>query len=420
MDEEKALNFLLKEADEAEIYYSNEKSNSVSIRGGEIEIYEGSNISGYGIRIIKNKQTGFVYSNILDKDTLLKAFEIARISEKDNHISLPERKKFSRVKGVYDEDISSLEVEDVLKFINKLMGPCKEYNVHPASGSINWSIFKVRVLNSHGINVQEKGTICSSYLNTVAKGQEVSTGMEYTSSRNLDLDFEYIGEASSKLAKESMNANKIGNLETNLELKPHAVSELIGSVLIPSFNADNVLRGRSYLGDKLNKKVFSDFSIIDNGKIPNGLNTSKFDSEGSPTQKTPLINNGIVEGFLYDTYSGNKAQTSSTGNSQRSSYSSPPQINSSNLILSGDGRIEGDGLVVNGLIGAHTSNPVSGDFSLETRNAFYQSKPVKKAMISGNVYELFNEINGFGKDVKQTGNVITPTIEFSNVKIVGS
>jgi len=265
---------------------------------------------------------------------------------------------------------------------------------------------------------EETGTVCSCYLNAAAKGARASTGMEYMSSRNLDLDFGAIGETASRRAHESRDAEKIGSLETSIVLRPNAVAELLESAFVPALSADNVQRGRSYLGDKLDKKVFSIFDVIDHGTKPRGLNTSKFDSEGVASQKTALIEDGVLKGFLYDTYSANKAGIGSTGNAQRGSYSSLPYIDATNLLLTGPGGIEGD-FVVNGLIGAHTSNPVSGDFSIETRNAFYKSKPVKKAMISGNIYELLGDINGFGEDVKQVGGVVTPSIEFSNVKIVG-
>jgi len=419
MDEEKALKFLLRKADEAEIYYAKGESNTVSVRGGEVEIFEGSSTAGYGIRVINKKRTGFAYSNTLEEKNLIKALEIARISEEDEYVSLPEQGKYPRVKGDFDEDIRSLEIEDALELAKTLIGPCEKYSVHPASGGITWSAFEVRVVNSKGVWGEEKGTVCSCYLNAVAKGKGVSTGMEYMSSRNLDLDFASIGDAASKLAKESLGAKKIGGMMARVVLKPNAVAELLESVLVPSFSADNVQRGRSYLGNKLDKKVFSNFDVIDYGTKPQGLNTSKFDSEGMASQRTVLVKGGVLKGFLYDTYSANKASIESTGNAMRGSYSSLPYIDTTNLVLSGPGGIEGEGFVVNGLIGAHTSNPVSGDFSLETRNAFYQSKPVKKALIAGNIYELFEDINGFGGEENQVGGVVTPSIEFSNVKIVG-
>jgi PmbA protein len=419
MDEEKALKFLLRKADEAEIYYMKEESNKVSIRGGEVEIFEGSSASGYGIRVINKKRMGFTYSNTLDEKTLTRALEIAKISEEDEYISLPKQGSYPRVKGGFDVNIRSLEIEDAVELAKTLIEPCEKYGVLPASGGSTWSTYEVRVANSKGVWGEEKGTVCSCYLNAVARGNGVSTGMEYMSSRNLDLDFASIGEAASKLARDSLGARKIGSLEASVVLKPNAVAELLESVLVPSLSADNVQRGRSYLGDKLNKKVFSDFDVVDHGTKPRGLNTSKFDSEGVASQRTTLVKDGVLKGFLYDTYSANKASMGSTGNAQRGSYSSLPYIDATNLVLSGPGGIEGDGLVVNGLIGAHTSNPVSGDFSLETRNAFYQSKPIKKALIAGNIYELLRNIKGFGRDVKQVGSVVTPSIEFSNVKIMG-
>lgn len=419
MDEEQALKLLLREADEAEIYYLSEVTSKVSIRSGEVEIFEGSTASGYGVRVLNKKRMGFAYSNSLEDKTLAKALEIAKISEEDEHLSLPGKSGYTGVNGVFDKRLTGLEIEEAVDIAKTMIEPCKKYKVLPSSGAFSWSSYEVRVVNSKGVWAEEKGTTCSCYLNAVARGDMVSTGMEYMGSRNLDIDYASVGEAASRLARESLSARKIGSIEAEVLLKPNAVAELLESVLLPAFSADSVQRGRSYLGDKLNKEVFSNLSIVDDGRKPFGLNTSEFDSEGVASQKTRLVEEGVLEGFLHDSYTASKAGARSTGNAQRGSYSSLPYIDGTNFIVSGPSGIEGDGLVVHGLIGVHTANPVSGDFSLETRNAFYKSKPIKKALLSGNIYELLRNVKGFGSDVKQVGSVVAPSIEFSNVKITG-
>ena len=87
-----------------------------------------------------------------------------------------------------------------------------------------------------------------------------------------------------------------------------------------------------------------------------------------------LIEKGILKGFLYDSYTAGKAGIKSTGNAVRQGYSDVPRVGIRNLIVSSpdahDLLAETKGYLVNGLIGAHTANPISGDFSVEARNAF--------------------------------------------------
>lgn len=76
------------------------------------------------------------------------------------------------------------------------------------------------------------------------------------------------------------------------------------------------------------------------------------------------------------------------------------------------------------MIGAHTANPISGDFSVEARNSFLVengeiTSPVKSMMISGNMFDLLQNIIGAGRDDRVLGNIITPTLKISGLKVIG-
>jgi PmbA protein len=418
MNVEKALKILSKEAEEAEVFFSKDVTKKVEIRKGEVGIFKESSSTGYGVRIVRDKRMGFAFSNQLDERVLNIALKVAEASEKDEHLSLPGRQRYGRVKGGFDKKIEGIGVEEALEFVKQLIEPCERQKVIPTQGAIVWTISEVEISNSHGVEGMDKGTVISAYPSTVVKEDGVASGFYYDVSRTLDLNFSNIGKEATRLARESLHAKGIDTINTDLILKPLAVSELFENVLIPSFNADNVQRNRSFLKGKLGEAVFSEIDIVDDGTLEGGLMTGKFDSEGVKTQRTPLVREGILSGYLYDTYTASKEDTESTGNANRDSYSSLPKVDSSNFIISGKGEIE-EGLVVHGLIGAHTSNPISGDFSVETRNAFLEGKPVKKAIISGNIFELLRKVKGFGEDYKQFSSVLTPTIQFSDVRVVG-
>ena len=110
--------------------------------------------------------------------------------------------------------------------------------------------------------------------------------------------------------------------------------------LIPSIRGDNVARGKSALKDKVGKKIAGDnVSIADDGTLPGGLHTGRTDMEGVPKQKTPIIANGTLQGFLYDNYWGNIENRESTGNARRGGgrlqlppYGTLPSVNPSNII----------------------------------------------------------------------------------------
>jgi len=404
MDIEKALRILENLVDEAEIFYSRDENNEVVVKNGKIDTFKENISRGFGIRVIKDKRVGFCYSTKLNEEVLHKAVRIAKLSESDKFLSLPERQKYS---------------EDIAKFVKELTSACWDYEVIPTYSIISFGSSRDLIYNTNGIEGEDKSTSIFCYLSTVAKhGSEVATGFDYEISSRLDIDFFRMGEKAAKLAKESLNAEKIEVLTTNLILKPYAFAELIENTLIPSLSAENVQRGRSLLAGKIGEKLFSDINITDDGILENGVYTSKFDGEGVARQRTKLVEKGVLKNYLYNTYTANKDNKKSTGNASRS-YSSLPDIAPTNFKVSGKGKLSEEGLVVHGLIGAHTSNFVTGDFSVETRNAFLNGKPIKKAIISGNIYELLKKVAGFGKDYRQVSNVIAPSIEFEEIRVAG-
>lgn len=416
---EKAIKLLSKKVDEAEILYLSSSSNTVEIKAGKVDLFKENSSSGYGIRVIKDKRTGFYFCNTLTPEAVEKAVKISKVAQRDEHSSMPSGQDYEDLLG-YDSRIDDINVDDALGFVEALLQPCDEYHVTSTSGTVSWGRSEVRILNSNGVEGSDRGTSISGFLGTVARDKDVSSGFYFDVSRFLDLDFYGIGKEASRLAHESLNAKEIGTKKVSLTLLPPAVSELLESTLIPSFSADNVQRGRSMLADKMGEGVFSDLiSLEDDGTLDKGLDTSKFDSEGVRSHRTGLVRDGVLEGFLYDTYTANKGALESTGNASRPSYSAVPGVGPSNVVVSGKGGLSGDGLLVHGLIGAHTSNPISGDFSVETRNAFLDGRPVKKAIISGNIFDLLNKVVGFGDDYKQFSTVKTPSMEFEEIQVSG-
>ncbi len=145
-----------------------------------------------------------------------------------------------------------------------------------------------------------------------------------------------------------------------------------------------------------------------------------------PSQRNVLAKEGLLQGFLYDSYTAGKAGTASTGNAVRSGYSDVPRVGVRNLIVSSkeafDLPKETRGILVNSFIGAHTANPISGDFSVEAKNAFYVSgeaaKPIGSMMLAGNIFHLLKDID-VGTDVRAVGAVVTPSVKV-RMKVVSS
>ena len=210
---------------------------------------------------------------------------------------------------------------------------------------------------------------------------------------------------------------------------PFAFSDIIEDVLAPSLDADNVQKGRSGLIAKLGKELaVPELCIYDDGLIESGIETSASDDEGVPSQRTTVIEKGVLVTYLHDNHTAGKAGIKSTGNGLRASYSSPPSVGLRNFIIDYPQKdVIADteyGVFVNTIIGSHTANSISGDFSVEARNAFTirdgaLDEPIKSLMISGNAFELLKQITGAGFDVRRVGGMIIPSVRVSDLSVIG-
>ena len=156
--------------------------------------------------------------------------------------------------------------------------------------------------------------------------------------------------------------------------------------------------------------------------------SSTSDGEGVPSQKTPLIKGGILKNFLYDIYTSKKGGVKSTGNGMRPSYGDVPAVGLSNLILDFDDIKDisevKNGVLVTDVLGAHTANPISGDFSVEAMNAFKIENgdikhPVKKAMLSGNIFKAMGAASAGSAEKRKLGPFVLPPILVENLRVVG-
>ncbi|MGP8320128.1 MAG: TldD/PmbA family protein [Methanosarcinaceae archaeon] len=422
-------------ADEADIYYMNSHSTSADIRKNVIEGAKEQFAEGIGIRAIVDGAVGFASTNIPDRldDAVRIAVNSARVRESDpDWTALPSSEKYPGVSGTFDKRIVQMDLDECIDLALQMIEGANEGSdtvILATSGSFSRSHSKHLILNSNGVEVEEEGTSTSGFIDVITTQGDVATAYDFNVSRNLDIDFFQIGVNAAKLAQGSQNGISIKPHKTDVILHPFAFSDLIESAFAPSIDADNVQKGRSSLIGRLGEKLASSkLTIIDDGLMPNGIDTGISDDEGVPSKRTPVIENGVFMSYLYDSYTAGKEGVKSTGNASRHGYVSTPSVGLRNFIIEyPQSDIISDtenGVFVNTVIGAHTANAISGDFSVEARNAYIIrggqiDKPVKSLMISGNIFEMLRNITGAGMDVRKVGGTVTPSIRISGMSVIG-
>ena len=442
----KAVNFALKSgAQEAEAFLSFSSGTSINIERGQIVKSEKSVDQGLGVRAIYQKAVGFSYTNMLTpktvQETAIRAYKAAKASKADpNWVSLPFPQKYTETVGTYDKKVEELTSDQLVNLASELLKSTTSYDkrVLAVDGGVAKSLFCSTVVNSHGIEVSDIGTAVGCSMETIARdGAEVTPAcFEVDTKRFSSIDPVKVGSEAAKRAVDSLGAKKMASGVFPVIFTQSAFRSLLYNTVINAVKADFVLRERSAFKDKLGKQVASELvTVYDDGLLEAGLLTRKFDGEGVACQKTAVIQKGVLQNFLYDNYSANKAQTKSTGNAARSggeSYACTPVLEANNFVF-GSGNQSPDelvgeinnGLIVYGVQGAHSSNPESGEFSVVATPVWKIENGVvthalRDVMITGVFFDVLKNVSSLGNNVRQLGQLVAPWIKVENVKAVGA
>jgi len=162
-----------------------------------------------------------------------------------------------------------------------------------------------------------------------------------------------------------------------LILDPEATAMFLHEAIGHSSEGDHVLAGNSYLQTLLGQQIApSDVTIVDSPKDFSSLGSYPFDDEGTPAQTTPVVNKGVVCGYLTDRNIGAALKMKSTGNSRSFWYDTAPKVRMSNFVmLPGKGSFEEivgetkDGLLVKGMREGR-NNERTGDFHFKPNIAY--------------------------------------------------
>jgi PmbA protein len=433
---------LKKGAAEAEAFVYEGQATSVGIERGQITKSSRIIDRGLGVRVSVNKAIGFAYTNIIEsqsaiEDTILKALSAARASKTDpDWKGLPEKKPYASAEKTFDYKIFGLRSEDLVGVASVMLDAAAnaDKRVFPIEGGAGTAYLSNAVANSNGIAGFDKGTIIECSLAAIAKEGSTVTPVcfEFNAERSYDVDAEWVGKEAARLAVSALKTKRVETKNTTLILTQFALQELLYFTLINAVKADNVQRNQSPFKDKIGAKVASEnVTIYDDGLFQGGLRTGTFDGEGAPHQKTLLVEKGVLRSFLYDNYAAKKEGKESTGNASRAGYLSTPDIEATNFhILPGNKRSDqlvdevDDGLIIYYLQGAHSSNPVSGEFSVVATPAWKIRKgeivhSSRGVMLAGNIFEVLKNVSVIADNDRKMGQLISPWLLVENVKVIG-
>lgn len=426
---------------EWEIYVQSALSNQTFLRRNEIELTHGTDTKGFGIRI-HDKGIGFISSDNFSNDVLdslvKSAVSMARTA-KEVKFEFPAGGKVKKV-DIVDKKIVYRNSEDSLKnYADQFVSLVKERKIEISFAKLKAFDVKTELLNSEGLSRKRSETYF--FLETSLKAEREFWATRYA--RRLD-DFpmQKIDQWIS-LAKKISDSVEPVTEKTTVILSPDAMID----TLVPVINFHSIA---SSLKKKTtaflpNKKVASNIlTVVDDGTYPFGLMSSPFDDEGIPQKPKTLIDKGTFKSHLYNQFYASNMGKKSTGCGWRQRqlypmiddrYSIQPVDQTSNLVvMPGKKNIEKIiSEIRHGLIVYKFSwmapHEESGSFSSEIRNAAYIengeiTRPVKGGIISGNVFDLINNVSAISKESEVLSGAtafsgVMPYARFENVQVAG-
>lgn len=396
-----------------------------------------SDSQGIGLKIIKDKKTGFSYTSDFSETALDNLISSAVRNcgflppDKYNSLSFPSTVKSEM--DVNDECFGRLSIEDKISRLKNMerlaLSNSKIKSV--LRSAYSESMGEIFIINSNGVMLASRGTVFSYGMSCVAcEGSETQVGGESTVKRiSKELNFEETTKDAVKNSVELLGAKRIKTGNYPVIFNQNTACEFLG-LFASSFSAFSVQKNVSLLKGKLGRKVCSDkLNIVDDGTLPGGVATSSCDDEGIPTQRTVLADKGVIKNYFYDLYTANKDDTKSTGNASRSysglSVPAPTNIYIEQGKTPPDNLMKdmGAGLYVTETMGMHNADAVSGEFSVGV-NGFFVENGVKKfpvhgITIAGNILDLFNNISDVAADLKFYGSIGSPSVLINRLAVAG-
>lgn len=426
-------------ADMVEVYLSNNRELSIDVRDGNTETMKLAGERGLGLRLMKGGRVGFAFTSDLSaksvEEVLDQALANASITAEDPYRIMPGPVKVYPQLDLYDRKIMDIPVEEKIELAMSMEDSARKYDtrVKKVEGSSYTDVeTEIILMNSKGIELSFQGAYCGIYIALVAvQDDENQTGFALNYSLQYDqLNGPATGQEAAMKAVRMLGAKTVPSGTLPVVFDPYVATGFLG-LLAPALTAEAVQKGRSLFASKVGTRVASDkVSITDDGSLPGAIASSPFDGEGVPTSMTKLINGGILSGFLHNTYTAAKDKVDSTGNGVRGSYKSTPEVGATNFFIESGFTSPSDiiggvdkGLYVTEVLGMHTANPISGDFSVGVSGLMIErgriTFPVRGVALAGNIINMMQKIESVGNDLTFFGGKGSPTIMVGEMSLSG-
>lgn len=422
IDYGKVLGAILRRGGEyADLYYEKTTSTFIVCEDNKIEKVISGIDAGTGLRLIRNCKTAYAYTNDYSEESLLTvADELGRSlspsSSRTGDIVLDLLK--SAFLLPVKADPARVDIEKKIEQVTRANESARSHQkIRQVKVIYRDTTKEVSIANSFGTMANETriGTVFAVQViaaidNIVQTGYEPvggTIGFELFDERSP----EAVARAAVDRALLMLEADPAPGGELPVVLSSEAGGTMIHEAVGHGLEADLAMRGLSVYSGKTGHKVASELiTVLDDSTLPMRRGSFVFDDEGTPSQRTVLVEGGILVDFMYDRLAALKENRQSTGNGRRESYRHKPIPRMTNTIIA-PGTMDpreivssvDRGLLVKRMGGGQV-NTVNGQFVFEVSEGYLIEKgkatrPVRGAILTGNGPEVLAQIDMLGNDL---------------------
>ncbi len=418
-------------ADSAAAAVSAGQALSVTVRLGEVETLEQHRSRGLGVTVYFGQRKGSAstsdWSPEALRDTVAAACAIARHTAEDPCAGLADPERLAH--DIPDLDLYhpwsiaadaavalARDCEAVARGLDPRISNSEGASV-AAGGSLS------HYGNTHGFNAGYRSSRHSLSCSVIARDQ---AGMQrdywYSTSRDpAELEAATaIGRRAAERALARLGAQRLGTRQVPVLFVPEMARGLL-SHFVGAISGGTLYRKASFLRDRLGERLFPDFiTLREQPHLPKALGSAPFDGEGVATRARDLVSDGVLTGYVLDSYSARRLGMETTGNAGGiHNLSIVPGPHDYGGLL----REMGTGLVVTQLMGQGV-NILTGDYSRGASGFWVEGgeirHPVEEITIAGRLQDMFSGIAAVGNDIDARGSIRTGSLLIERMTVAGS
>jgi len=410
---------------------------SAEARGPRIEKLEQSTGRALSLRVFVGGAKAALGTSDLTRDGLRacvrQVVDAARFVADDPHAGLPEgiaEADEGEGLGLYADDVARRAAEEKLEDALRLEAAVREYDpriVNSSGARVADTQARVSLVNSLGFRGSYRASSAQRSVGPIAQdGANKRVAGYGTAARGYAAleSTESVATTAAARAVEMCGARKPQTMRCPVIFERDVAAQVLSDIF-SALNAANVAAGNSFLAGKIGERVGSEFAtLVDDGRLPGALGTSPFDSEGVPTRRTVVLERGILQTYLYDTYNGRRLGAASTGNASgggigpNNFYLEPGPDSLEELIAS-----TSRGVLILDTIGFSTES-VTGTYSRGARGFAIENGerayPIDEFTIAGNLLEMLAGIDRVASDLVFDSSIVAPSFRVAEMTVSGT